>query len=244
MCTRIMHLILFLAIVFLGGVALPQGTANAVSDKAKKEINANFDKTAKQLAQLLSNPGFRKFLSDETRGSRNSEKVLVLEKTLSKAKGRRDLGLPPGVLKKILTTVQSTKIKMKEVKFSDDFAKIDLYFPVESHRKKWRGEEKLLVAFAPLGDETKITSITAYRAKTAEQLSLDPNKAPDTPVLVIAAEEHESHKVMATPKLADPPPADRGANQAHNRIASAGDPENSQFRVRFLKIFEDRSTLR
>lgn len=167
-------------------------------------IEGHHDRAAQQLARVLGNPAFRKFLFDEVSASRNKEKILDFDQFLQKAQGRQDLGLPPGILKMIAEEVTGSKIKMKELKISPELANVDLYLPVPEHRKLWRGQEELLVAVQPVGDEEKV--ITAYTAKDARRVTLDPKVSPPTPVLVIAARETADLRPSQAMNIPEPRP--------------------------------------
>ena len=194
MYARKRYIILTTVTALFINIMLFQNITNAASDREKQAINGELDKATQQMARILAAPAFRKFLSEETKASQNREQILILEDTITKARGRSELGLPRGILKELHDILTSTKTKMKNAHYQADFISFDLYFPVPDHRKEWDGEEKLLVSFFPIDDGKDIRSITAYRAKSGRKVSLDLDKIPDTPTLFIAIGEHIDHK--------------------------------------------------
>lgn len=154
-----------------------------------RAIHSHFNSAAQQLARVMGTPAFRNFLSEELQQSRNKEGIIDFAQFIEKAQGRPKLGLPPGILKKIAESITGAKTKMRELRIQRDLLTVDLYFPVDSHRRIWRGQEQVQVAWQPLGPEENVKGITAYTAKDARPVTLDPNKPPDTPTLIIAARE-------------------------------------------------------
>jgi hypothetical protein len=128
-------------------------------------------------------------LWNEVQASRDKEKILNLQEMLTKAQSYSDLKLSHQALGAQSHVVGVIEEKMRAAQFPEELVGVDLYFPEENHRRQWRGDEDLLVAFAPMQDDSEMTSIIAYSVKTAKQLLLDPNEAPSIPTLVIAAKE-------------------------------------------------------
>jgi len=170
------------------------------------EVHRQFDMAAQQLARILANPAFRMFLYQEIQASPNKENIVDFNNFTQKAHSRPDLGLPPGVLNILSQALAGATQKLGEIQTRKELVAVDLYFPVAEHRKMWRGEEQLLVAFAPLGDEKTFTSITAYTAKDAQRVTLDPAKPPTIPTLVIAAREKASLQRPAGAPITAPQP--------------------------------------
>jgi hypothetical protein len=89
-----------------------------------------------------------------------------------------------------------------------------------------------------VADEQDVAEIIAYSVKSGKRMVLDREIPPETPVLVIAPEEHETH--VAEPP---PPPTDEGAVKGPKPAGKAA-PEagssNSYFGVRYLRIDNDQ----
>lgn len=163
------------------------------AEEAKEHaaINADLESVAREIAMLLKHPGFRGQLRGEINGSKAVEGIIELDKFLAKA--AKDKKAPPGLAKARGATDKASQ----RIKASPAWALegIDLYFPVEDHKAKWKGNEDLLVAYSPVNDEAEITSIVGFTVKTGEKITLDPAKPPAIPVLIVAAEEHDSHEI-------------------------------------------------
>ena len=181
--------------------------AQGVTATQALEINADLDALASQTAGALSNPALRKFLLEETLASRNEEQILVFQDTLQKAQGRSDVGLPPGLVQRLIGLANHTEDRIATT-MKPEIAGINVYFPVDSHRKSWRGDGDLLVAYDPIGDEDEIAAIVAYSVETGRQVILDAHAAPETPTLVIAPKEYDGRGIKEG-ALAVPEPGPR-----------------------------------
>ncbi len=74
---------------------------------------------------------------------------------------------------------------------------MDIYFPVNEHRKSWKSKiNEILVAAQLLSDDEKYENIIAY-ALDGREIILDSKTPPEEPVLVIApCEHHGDHSVQ------------------------------------------------
>lgn len=229
-------------VVFLLGIALPTSAASTREQakeegqkhaQARKEINSELEGLAKDMASLLGHPGFRGLLRSELARSKNREQILESDTFLDKAAGQK--GAPPG-LQKLRDRAKKTRKLITSSGFWD-LDGLDIYFPVRDHRKKWTGNDDILVAFSPVDDEENVAEVVAYSVKSGERVSLDTEVPPETPVLVIAPEEHETH-------AAEPPPfpTDEGAVEGPVPPGAPpkGSPADPYFGVRYLRIDDDK----
>ncbi len=182
--TRATWTAMALAISLLLG--LPSGLL--AQGQSPAALNSELEGLAQQLAQLVAEPGFRGFLRSEIAKSRNRENIVELDKFLARASRRPDV--PPG----LAAFRQSARGVGSKLKFGD-LEGLDLYIPVEAHRAKWRGGDDLLVAYAPVDDESDVSAIIAYDVRTGNRVTLDPTRTPTRVVLILAPEEHENHDV-------------------------------------------------
>ena len=236
-------LITVLGIFILINPTFAQAADSETQTEAKKliseqnVINQQLDEMTKALSKAAAQPSFRGFLRSEIAKSKNKENILDLDKFLDRAKGRQDA--PPG-LAKLHDSTKKTKEKLK----SSGIWKLeglDLYMPVQEHKTKWKGNNDLFVAFAPVNDEEQVSAIIAYSVKTGEQFLLDPNVPVETPVLIIAPEEHESHGIAPKPKMPATVPDDPKKHLKTSKpFTDKKANGNSHFHIKYLKIYDDR----
>ena len=206
---RIIKGLLFfpVAAVLLSGVSLAQPIPpmKPLSQKPSPEMvvkmkaaNTELNKLAWETAQRLMHPGFRGLIRAQIAKSKKREHILEFEGFLNKTVGGPGA---PGLtkelpaLKQLQATLSRTKKNIRTLGVWEQEG-LDVYFPVQEHRKKWKGGNDLLVAFRPVDDEKEVTEILAYSVKTGKPVTLDPKKTPDTPVLLIAPEEHRNHEAV------------------------------------------------
>ena len=231
--TKVLLLILLFAVALPASIQRTEEQGQQIAQK-KKEINSQLEMLAKEMAQILGHPGFRGFLQSEIAKSKNREKILESKSFFEKAIGQKD---PPPGLQKLRGNDKKTRELIKTSGIWD-LEGLDIYFPFEDHRKKWKGKRDLLVAFSPVDDEENVAEIIAYSVKSGERMILDPEVPPETPVLVIAAEEHENHQIE--PPL---PPTDEGAVKGpkpKDKVKKKDGSGNSYFGVRYLRIDDDQ----
>jgi len=179
------------------------------------EINAGLAGTAKALAKALSDKKFRQFVRQQTVRSRNAEQILEAKAFFQKA--LRTNRSAPG-LQELQRRVLKLSAQVKEagLKLSEETGEVDIYFPVVAHRKRWRGDDNLLVAFVPLADDMSLREIYAWSVKDQKWVSIDAKEPPETPTLVIALTEKETyatrkphHQLMWVQSRAPSPRASR-----------------------------------
>ncbi len=198
--------------------------------------NADMDEMTKALAELAGTPGFRGFLRSEIAKSKNRENILELDRFLERA--ARQKNPPPGLAKLRQTNARARSRLGRET--ADQLRGYDLYIPVQAHRQKWKGGKDFVVAFAPLGDEDAVNTIKGYSVSSGAPVQLDARTEPDTVVLILAADEHESHEVTGTaPEItADdrilPRPHVTGKEIAERPVPQ--DPGNSYIGMRRMYI--------
>ena len=201
-----------------------------------QQANADLDKMTQELATLVAQPGFRGFLRSEIAKSKNTEKILELDKFLDRASKQKKM--PPGLIK-FKDSAQKAKQRL-EASGVSAFRGYDLYIPVQAHREKWKGGKDFLVAFNPV-DDTNIPHIVAYQVWDGKRVLLDPNEPPEKVVLVLAAEEHESHEVHDAPEEGPAPPSvvPRDSGPDLEKPGEFGEG-NSFIHAKWLMITNDR----
>jgi len=212
----------------------------ALDAKEHAAINQELEAVAWEITKLLEHPGFRGQLRGEINGAKTSESIIVLDKFLAKASKQKNA--PPGLDK----ARGATDKALQRIKNSSawDIEGIDLYFPVQDHKVKWKGKDDLLVAYSPVNDEADIKNIVAFSVRKQQKVILDPKAPPATPVLIVAAEEHESHEMPVMPRDADPsepaPPEEDPEDEGED-LGSPGEhgEGNSVIRVKYIKITND-----
>lgn len=235
--TRIV-LILGLVVLLSVGMVLAQPPGDLAAKK--KQANADLDAMAQEVSKLVTHPGFRGFLRSEIAKSKNRENILELDKFLDRASKQK--GMPPG-LAKLKDYAGKAKGRLKASGIWK-LAKYDLYIPVGANRAKWKGGKDFLVAFSPVDDEKDTKQIIAYRVNDGKRVILDPNKPPQTPILVLAPCEHENHAKVSAPKGPKTPPENPKPNfKGENVPPPQGMKEpgigNSSVGVQYLKIYND-----
>lgn len=209
-------------------------------------INSELEAVAKKIAVLLQHPGFRGQLRGEINGAKTTESIIEIEKFLAGIDNTKNKGAPPGLAKaRDATNKAAMRIKNSPAWGLEG---IDLYFPVQDHKAKWKGNEDLLVAYSPVTEEAAVKSIVAYSVRSQKKVSLDPHTPPTTPVLVVAAEEHESHEIVPAPPIPRgtdvPEPISKEEAIRDMRQATGDEPEtaggNSTMQFSYLKIYDDK----
>jgi len=266
-------MILALLLLLIGGVA-PSAQAQqeksemspeAKAERAKHwaEINRNLDLLASDMARALAHPGFRGLVRAQIAKSKHREQILELETLLEGTMGN---AAPPG-LEKLKQSAAETGWRLRASAAAKRSAAeeaesgkrlpadgLDLYFPVPAHRGKWKGDSDLLVAFSPMDDEPETSEIVAYSVKNGKKVTLDSERAPEQPVLVIAAEEHPSHEAHSGPQAdaslpADDPAPEASGNPAEARATPPAGVEGAEVstrsgpvggQLRYLKIYADQ----
>ena len=178
-----------LLVLTLASTDLRSEDQPASASSSVQQANADLDVMARELAKLASHPGFRGYIRSEIAKSKNRENIVDLEKFLARASTQRNM--PPGLdqLREF-----SNGARSRVAVSVDQFQGYDLYIPVNAHRAKWKGGSDFVVAYAPIRDDREITGIPAYMVSTGERIILDPSREPETIVLIIAPDEHESHE--------------------------------------------------
>lgn len=219
-------------IVFLMLLVISTGNAIAVSPQ-QQQANVELELMAQDIAALCTEPGFRGFLRSEMSKSKNRENIIELDKFLDRASKQKNM--PPG-LTKISGKIRDAKVRHKKMDLTG-LEGFDLYIPVEAYKKQWKGGKDFIIAAAPYGNEEDIKQIVGFSVWDGKKVVLDPTKAPEAVVLVLAPEEHLDHAVP------QPEPKDPAMNspQEDNPKPDAGKGEkhNSYFSMSQLYIFND-----
>ena len=141
-------------------------------------INTELEAVAREIATLLKHPGFRGQLRGEINGAKTIEGIIDLDRFLAKVAKQKKR--PPG-LDKARGATGKAKTRISNSK-AWDLEGVDLYFPVEGHKAKWKGNDDLLVAYSPTDDEKDIKRIIAFSVETQKRVVLDGAAPPATPV--------------------------------------------------------------
>jgi hypothetical protein len=203
---RSVALPLSLLLALPGGVRAQDEAAIQAAEEIEA-INAELDSLAREIAGLLSHPGFRGQLRGQINGSQHKEHIIELEGFLAAAASRPNM--PPGLAK----ASENAKGLADRLGRPEGLPNgLDIYFPVQDHRDKWRGNEDLLVAYSPAGEE--VGPVVAYSVRSGERMVLSAESPPETPVLVVVQEEHASHEQDevaeedGVPVIVDAPPGE------------------------------------
>jgi hypothetical protein len=217
---------------FLMALVISSGTAFAMTQQ-EQQANAELELMAKDIAQLCATPGFRGFLRSEIAKSKNREGIIELDKFLDRAAKQKNI--PPG-LNQVAGKMKEAKGRHKAMNLTG-LEGFDLYIPVEAHRAKWKGGKDFIVAASAYGNENEIRQIVGFTVWDGKRVVLDPAKAPDTVVVILAPEEHVNHDIP------QPEPKDPAMDAPHddNPKPDAGKDEkhNSYFSMSYLKIHKD-----
>ncbi len=196
-------------------------------------INAGLAGAAKAMAKALSDKKFRRFVRQQTARSKNAEQILEAKAFFQKA--TRTNRSAPGIRELHQRVLKlSEQVKAAGLKLSQETGEVDIYFPVDAHRKRWRGDDNLLVAFAPLADDMSLREVYAWSVKDQKPVILSAQEPPATPVLVIALTEKETY---ATRK--PPPPTDVGSVKGPEP-KDKPESDNSYFGASYLRMRDDR----
>jgi len=235
--------IVFLLPLCLGGTPV---TLTAQPDAQEQEhaarmrqANAELNALSSDLAKALGHPGFRGLIRAEIAKANTREHIVKLDAVLGKA--GHGPNAPPGL--QHLKDASRQAGGHFQATGGEVMQGLDLYFPVPEHRDRWKGSIDFLVAFAPAhGRDAKFSEFIAYSVKTGERVSLDPNRPPEIPVLVIAPEEHESHALPEHPapvvKLPKRAPDSGTANAPENPVTQ--EQGNSYVGAKYLNILETK----
>jgi len=208
--------------------------------KIEREIDGEFSKAAKNLAEFLRDPALREFLWHDMQASRDIEKIIDFKETLTRAANLPDLHVVrPKALLEQADAVSTIEEKMKAAGFQEELIGVDLYFPVDSHREAWRGEDNLLVAASPV-QESNVKGSDAYVVKTGKHIILDPKKAPEMPTLVIAGREKPlCPACLSLVPLAPPPQEAEPPQEEGEDLPRRNGVHHSWIGIPWLKLLDD-----
>lgn len=207
--------------------------------------NEDLDQMAREVAKLCKAGTFRTFVRRSITKSRNTEQILVFNDFLDLAVKQKSM--PTG-----LSQFRSFASKAKErLKASglNSLEGYNLYFPVAGHRKKWKGEENILVAYVPFEEKEGKDPLWAYSVSSGKKVKLDPRRPPSKPVLVLLPEEHETlspkdNQYRAPTKLAEKLSLDaqkpsQKTPSPTNKSASAESTSSGYLSLGYLTIKRD-----
>lgn len=150
--------------------------------------NKDMDQMAQQLAKFCKQGTFRSYVRNSVTKSKNTEQILVFNDFLDLAVKQKSM---PADLPQFRSFASKAKGRLKASGLNS-LEGYNLYFPVEGHRKKWRGEEDILVAYVPFEEKEGKAPLWAYSVSSGKKVKLDPRRPPFKPVLVLLPEEHET----------------------------------------------------
>jgi len=208
-------------------------TASAVAQSKYNGVNEQVTVVAREVADLLREPATRNFVYSAIKSSRNRENIVVLHDVLRRASTEPSLKQQSKRFDGLLATVEKVRKELRSLGVSDDFASFDLYMPVKDHLSKWSGDDHLLVAAVPFGDESKLPSVTAFSVRDQKSIKLSQKDIPSIPTLVIVGEEHPSHERTHPPVTQRTEPSDDEPN------GSEPTKRNSYIGIRWLKLIND-----
>ncbi|MBX3147913.1 MAG: hypothetical protein KF785_14205 [Gemmatimonadales bacterium] len=181
---------------------------------------------AEQVAIAMRDPGFRRTVLQELRGSPLPEGKISLQHFLSRA---------PGARAHLAGPQASNELGLTE-RIADGPA-IEVYFPVPEHRARWSGGEDLLVATAELDTDAPVAFDLAGRRHR-----LSPTTPPETPVLMIGRAELDFDRPLANSCLIACDDLIGGGGGGGGGDGSAGGSAGSQglfmTRSKFVGTFE------
>jgi hypothetical protein len=188
--------------VLLLGVTVATVFAQA---QPKANINRELDRAAGALAIALGDPQLRQFLSEALESSTNREQLVGTVELIRLARGRPNLRQQAASLAPFEAAVLAIQRALTAAKVPAPYTNVEVYFPVPAHRTSWKGEDNLIVASAPVGDERQVQSLTGFGVTGERRFQLSPDSAPTAPTLIVAVEEHESHRRLAPAVKTAPP---------------------------------------
>jgi hypothetical protein len=180
--SRRISLSLLAVLVAVAGCDRPAPTASeeaasppTIGSQSRSSIErAAMDRLAQRLARALADPAFRARLRAELERSPFVEHKVQLQNFLHASDG--------GALKEVARLNGATETTVQAE--TDEAIPLEIYFPVQAHRKAWSGGPDLLVASAREDRETPV----AYDVSGHRQL-LSPESPPARPVLAVVPVE-------------------------------------------------------
>lgn len=207
--------------------------------------NEDLDEMAKQVAQFCKAGTFRTFVRTSIAKSKNTEQILVFNDFLDRAVKQKSM---PAGLPQFRSFAHKAKGRLKASGLNS-LEGYNLYFPVAGHRKKWRGEEDILVAYVPFEEREGKDPLWAYSVSSGKKVKLDPRRPPSKPVLVLVPEEHETlspqdnqYRAPTTAAEKLPLGAQRSSQKsppATEKSASAASTSNGYLSLGYLTIKRD-----
>ncbi len=166
-----------------------------ISKRINNEMN-NFEIFGRQFAVSLNDQEIVSFLKKEFNSASGVEKIMRLNDLLHKEINY------VAFIDKLSSDSISSKYHLNRILSKEEIEEligsyergIDIYFPVEQHRRDWKNNvDKMIIALPPLKiDESDCKEIRGYKLNGKEIL-LDAKIAPFEPVLIISPCEHVSH---------------------------------------------------
>ena len=230
--------LLFVVVCLFLGVmsssAMAQEQADPELENARAKANTELETFAAALARELAHPGFRGQLRAELARSRHHEGSIPVGQLINAAK--KGSNQPPGLQK--LASLANQARSNFHGRSSSLLSDLDIYFPVDEHREKWKGQPDLLVSFTPLVGNSGVESLQAYSVKTGKPVSLRPDQPPPVPVLVVSKEDHSQVEYPQKPadieKLPDVKPDFVGSEVEYRPVPQ--EPGNSYVGVKYFKM--------
>ncbi len=165
-------------------------TVSYTNSSMVEDYKNRLEKIAYNLAILMNNPELRQLLLSQTCNSTYIESKIDLNEFTS-------LSLSYSV-----SLNSEMKIALKDLSeqtqyFKENSIPVDLYFPVDKHRKMFleNPNVNLLVAYDPI-DENAKTVVAFY--PNGSKVYLSSEKPPDIPTLIVAISEGRFEKALVT----------------------------------------------
>ncbi|MDB9311855.1 hypothetical protein PN462_01985 [Spirulina sp. CS-785/01] len=221
--------------------------AQAQDSEKLAELRQQIYKLAQQTSQFLQEEAARKFLKTQIAESPNREQILLFRNFLEQASER----FPQA--KELLAQVERIESQMSQQNVGVK-PRLDFYIPDPEMRREWQGGE-ILVGADPVLPEEQVEALKAFTLE-GEAVTLSPHEPPNTPLLMIAIEEHLNHKPPEAsaerfPESQAPPEEDPQEPQASlpRTALNAVSVKNSvllsqagSVGVPYLQIIEDRES--
>jgi len=209
-----------------------------VADAALEPLRAELDRPARGVSRLLAEDATRAGLREAMAATDATADILHLHEwltTLTDGAGKSGDGAGATEL---LALTEDAEDRLARLGVGAR-PYLDLYIPSPELRAAWEGGP-LLVAADPLRPEAEVDALTAYRLD-GERVEISATEAPELPLLVIAPDEHDTHR---------PPQVDIAELGAAKGTPDETDTEGAQvlsyhggsgsIGVPYLRIADDR----
>ena|GEM_PF-1651489 len=172
--------------------AISQRPTVSYTNSGMEYYKNRLEKIAYNLAILMNNPELRQLLLSQTCNSTYIESKIDLNEFTNLS-----LSLDLASLNSEMKTALEDLSEQTQY-FKENSIPVDLYFPVDKHRKMFLEDPNvnLLVAYDPI-DENAKTVVAFY--PNGSKVYLSSEKLPDTPTLIVTISEGRFEKALVIP---------------------------------------------